>query len=555
MVGRVRSPWFLAVALAVASGGGCSRVNPAFRGDLDGGRPDTSGATEGGTGDGAVVDGEIPDAIAPPADGACVGGTPCTKPGEPCLVGTTVCATEGPICDGATPAPNGSSCGIDKVCKAGSCISCAAGTVCASPDGACQVGSLDCSTGVPTCTGFHTAPNGTTCATGICYQGDCTTPSCGGTNDTLCDLGMVCDRTGCGTPPPPGVCVTPPATCTSTYAPVCGCDGKTYPNDCVRLRSDVPLDHPGVCANTAEDCYNGFDDNGDGLVDCEDPSCVVTSLCTAPPPSGWIGIGWLDPDTVVTCPPSLAEVNLYETANLNAATLACTCECGTATAHCGIDLTCYAGDTGCNNAGTSFTVTGCQTVSLPQGATSCLALAPRLVGSCPATTKTVRPTVVWPATGRACVREAGGYCTGGTLQCVPRPPAGAVGPCVVHTGDVACPGTGPYTAKHLYYDGKTNDTRACTACSECTASGTCRCDTMMPECGVSIYSDSLCQSSNPTTVPAGGMCMPITNSGSTSPKAQPVGLLPPESTQCVPGTSTVTGTITPTTKLTICCIP
>jgi len=44
-----------------------------------------------------------------------------------------------------------------------------------------------------------------------------------------------------------GTCVVKPEGCTQQYDPVCGCDNKTYSNDCVRRMAGVSLKSTGAC--------------------------------------------------------------------------------------------------------------------------------------------------------------------------------------------------------------------------------------------------------------------------------------------------------------------
>jgi hypothetical protein len=74
--------------------------------------------------------------------------------------------------------------------------------------------------------------------------------SCGGLMPFQCPTGTFCQYQ----PPQctamwghPGTCTRKPVICPRIFRPVCGCDGKTYPNDCVRQSASVSKRHDGRC--------------------------------------------------------------------------------------------------------------------------------------------------------------------------------------------------------------------------------------------------------------------------------------------------------------------
>ena len=60
-------------------------------------------------------------------------------------------------------------------------------------------------------------------------------------------------------------------------------------------------------AGPTEDCFNGIDDDADGLADCADPDCAPATECVGPIPVGWGTFGYVvlaetDPTAKPVCP-------------------------------------------------------------------------------------------------------------------------------------------------------------------------------------------------------------------------------------------------------------
>ena len=72
---------------------------------------------------------------------------------------------------------------------------------------------------------------------------------CGGATNTLCAPGLYCklDSGTCDDATATGACTAIPQVCPQIYAPVCGCDDKTYFSACGAASASVNIKHDGAC--------------------------------------------------------------------------------------------------------------------------------------------------------------------------------------------------------------------------------------------------------------------------------------------------------------------
>ena len=116
--------------------------------------------------------------------------------------------------------------------------------------------------------------------------------------DKECSTKEFCERVGCEDVA--GTCQDAPVLCEEEGHPVCGCDGVTYWNDCLRRSHGVTAAASGECGSNARNCRHGSKGAPPGDPDVCPPGTFCAQLLSlpgdVPPPPDFCG-----PDAPGTC--------------------------------------------------------------------------------------------------------------------------------------------------------------------------------------------------------------------------------------------------------------
>ena len=127
----------------------------------------------------------------------------------------------------------------------------------------------------------------------VASEGECAAPgggsSCGGLLGTSCGDGEFCDfalDAQCGAADQTGTCQPVPEVCNFIFAPVCGCDDRTYGNACEANAAGVSVASEGECAPDAGGGTVCGGLRGGGCADGEFCNFPLDAICGAADATG-----------------------------------------------------------------------------------------------------------------------------------------------------------------------------------------------------------------------------------------------------------------------------
>ena len=108
--------------------------------------------------------------------------------------------------------------------------------------------------------------------------------------DSDCGPGAFCECRGASCTKTGGVCRPQPQVCPDIVAPVCGCDGTTYANDCLRQQAGACRLHAGACFASGG-CFDTIEHQCTGAscspaAGCRLPNEFCSPTCGTTPPTG-----------------------------------------------------------------------------------------------------------------------------------------------------------------------------------------------------------------------------------------------------------------------------
>jgi len=313
----------------------------------------------------------------------------------------------------------------------------------------------------------------------------------------------------------------------------------------------------GCVFQSAEDCFNGIDDDCNGHTDCDDPACTPSTVCVpAAGSNGFVAGAYVDP--AAGCPARFDAGGTAINATLNpgAGCTGCSCIAGIT---CSANLFKYASSAACGLDAllTGGTIAGGISSTLAAGTTtataSCLAstftsttqarIGPYVATNLPCAprgTPTLAPPT-WGTSRKYCsAGSIGGGCSPGYV-CVPK---AAPNHCVLALGARACPAGYTKDAAGSWYTGFT-DTRTCSACT---------CGTQTPGSCTPLQASFYFGTSttcNAGVHRSGGSGSQVCTFSNDCASAGFAGTPTPPT---CPGVSTATGATTATGEQTLCCL-